>query len=147
MTEDELLASCREDLKLNRADIAGEGIRIPQLLTKYAFLLMEEKRRLRSLEYALAEVKKKRFEFYRHGPSKESKTKWADIQKAPAGAVSKKAELEIHLEADPDYIAGAEAVAKQKDVIEIIEEMLTHIRQRQFILSNITKQTMFEAGV
>ncbi len=146
MTEDELLSECKTDLNINRADIAGEGIRIPNLITKYGFILLREKRVLRRLEDGLALVKKSLFEFYRNGPTKESKTKWADAQKAPQGAISKKAELEIYIEADEVYIVEARKVADQKDIIALLDEMMTHLRQRNFVLQNITKQTIFEAG-
>ncbi len=147
MTEEDILLQWEVDQVIT-PNIADESRRIPVLLTKYWRLRRTARSILRAAEAELAELRKEKMTFYSEGPSKEQakdaktgKGKYANwMRNAPAkGATQSKAELQVYLDADPDYAAKLLDVASKNDTVETLDEIIKHITNRSFLFREINE--------
>ncbi len=118
---------------------------VPKLHNKYYRILIHEKEQLRAYEFAYARLYKEKFEFYTQGPSQ--RVQWKDQVSLPAkGLSSTKREVDMYITADEQIIALNIKIGDQKDKIELLEDIIKEINNRNFEIGNIIKWEKFKAG-
>ena len=141
---DEVLEEWGHDAVIDKENLAGESIRVDQLIHKYQKYWFQASRVARGLAGDLKRLRLEKFEFYTKGASKERKpTGW---RQAPQGLLTK-TEASQYVDADPDVLALVDRLGAANDALTLIEEIRETLKKRTFHISNALNSEKFFAGV
>jgi len=149
MNEEVVLQEWEKDSHLNPLKLVDESLRIPKLHHKYLTLLAKARKISRDIEGELSILQKEKYILYSQGPSPEDKKKgkWDGSSSFPSkGAAQKSRELNYYIEGDTDYIAKVKQLGEAKELITILEEILSSIKTRSFIIRNALEAHKFNLG-
>lgn len=138
----QLIEEWQNDAEINRLDLIGASLEIPNLHAKYWRLYMQERAKLIAWMGELKTLKMDKYEFYVEGPNSETPSEW----EFPARGKILKADVERYLDADKHIITLAQRVDLQKEKIKMIEGIIYHINFRSNSIKNAIEMIKFEAG-
>lgn len=142
MNIEEIIAEWEKD-KIDPMHIERSAHEIPKLHAKYLRWLYEERFRLKRFEAELRVLNFQKWEFFSQGPNEDSNRKgW---QLPPKGLIIK-SEVPYYLDADEDLNNLKLKIDYQKEKVEVLSEILGQINSRNYIVTNIVKYRIFEAG-
>lgn len=141
---DDILEEWEKDSRLDRSDMAGESLKVPQLHSKYIKYHRHAKRTLRGVQAEMKRLKLDKREFYTKGASKETRARgW---RPAPQGLLAKD-EAQLYIEADPELQEMTEKLGTAEDTVAVLDEILKTIHNRSFHISNALGWEKFLAGL
>lgn len=132
------------DSKIDTTELDIESIKIPQLHSKYLKIYFEERKKLKSLEFQSKELFLNKYEYYNGRLSDEEleKLNWEPFMKRLM-----KNEIDLYLEADKDIINTNLRIVVQKEKLDMLEEILKNLNQRNFQIRNAIEWKKFTQGV
>lgn len=133
-----------KDAKIDTTELDIESIKIPQLHSKYLKIYFEERRRLKGLEFQSKEMYLNKYEYYNGRLSDEElkNLNWEPFMKRLM-----KNEVDLYLESDKDIIANNMRIVNQKEKLDMLEEILKNLNQRNFQIKNAIDWKKFTQGV
>jgi hypothetical protein len=133
-----------KDAKIDTTELDIESIKIPQLHSKYLKIYFEERRRLKALEFQSKEMYLNKYEYYNGRLSDEElqNLNWEPFMKRLM-----KNEVDLYLESDKDIIGNNMRIVNQKEKLDMLEEILKNLNQRNFQIKNAIDWKKFTQGV
>jgi len=133
-----------KDAKIDTTELDIESIKIPQLHSKYLKIYFEERRRLKALEFQNKEMYLNKYEYYNGRLSDEElkNLNWEPFMKRLM-----KNEVDLYLESDKDIIGNNMRIVNQKEKLDMLEEILKNLNQRNFQIKNAIDWKKFTQGV
>ena len=133
-----------KDAKIDTTELDIESIKIPQLHSKYLKIYFEERRKLKGLEFQSKEMYLNKYEYYNGRLSDEElkNLNWEPFMKRLM-----KNEVDLYLESDKDIIGNNMRIVNQKEKLDMIEEILKNLNQRNFQIKNAIDWKKFTQGV
>lgn len=132
-----------EDSAIDESEVGTEASVIAQKHHRYLKIYNREKLALIKFQEDLKRLKFEKTEFYRDGPTEETKAKgWefpARGRLAPALATS-------HVEADKDVIEMNLRIGFQQEKIWYLHEIIKQLNNRNFALTNILNDRKWRQG-
>jgi hypothetical protein len=133
-----------KDSKIDTTELDIESIKIPQLHSKYLKVYFEERRKLKALEFQSKELFLNKYEYY-HGRLSDEELQqlnWEPFMKRLM-----KNEVDLYLESDKDIIQTNMRIVNQKEKLDMLEEILKNLNQRNFQIKNAIDWKKFTQGV
>lgn len=133
-----------KDSKIDTTELDVESIKIPQLHSKYLKVYFEERRKLKGLEFQSKELFLNKYEYY-HGRLSDEELQqlnWEPFMKRLM-----KNEVDLYLESDKDIIQTNMRIVNQKEKLDMLEEILKNLNQRNFQIKNAIDWKKFTQGV
>lgn len=132
------------DSKIDTTELDIESIKIPQLHSKYLKIYFEERRKLKSIEFQNKELYLNKYEYYNGRLSDEElqNLNWEPFMKRLM-----KTEVDLYLESDKDIIQNNMRIVNQKEKLDMLEEILKNLNQRNFQIKNAIDWKKFTQGV
>jgi hypothetical protein len=133
-----------KDAKIDTTELDIESIKIPQLHSKYLKIYFEERRKLKGLEFQSKEMYLNKYEYYNGRLSDEElkNLNWEPFMKRLM-----KNEVDLYLESDKDIIGNNMRIVNQKEKLDMLEEILKNLNQRNFQIKNAIDWKKFTQGV
>lgn len=133
-----------KDAKIDTTELDIESIKIPQLHSKYLKIYFEERRKLKALEFQSKEMYLNKYEYYNGRLSDEElkNLNWEPFMKRLM-----KNEVDLYLESDKDIIGNNMRIVNQKEKLDMLEEILKNLNQRNFQIKNAIDWKKFTQGV
>lgn len=133
-----------KDAKIDTTELDIESIKIPQLHSKYLKIYFEERRRLKGFEFQSKEMYLNKYEYYNGRLSDEElkNLNWEPFMKRLM-----KNEVDLYLESDKDIIGNNMRIVNQKEKLDMLEEILKNLNQRNFQIKNAIDWKKFTQGV
>lgn len=144
MKIEEISQEWMNDAKIDITELDIESIRIPQLHSKYLKIYFEERRKLKAIEFQSKELFLNKYEYYNGRLSNEEleKLNWEPFMKRLM-----KNEIDIYIESDKDIIHNNMRIINQKEKLDMLEEILKNLNQRNFQIKNAIDWKKFTQGV
>lgn len=144
MTLDQILEEWRKDSIINSTELGEESVKIPQLHSKYIKIYFEERRKFKVYEFEIKDISLKKHEYYNGRMSQDEldKLEWIPFQKRLL-----KHEIEMYVESDKDIIKYRVKIANQEEKMQLLEEIVKNINQRNFQIRNAIEWEKFTQGV
>jgi Recombination, repair and ssDNA binding protein UvsY len=132
------------DAKIDTTELDIESIKIPQLHSKYLKIYFEERRKLKVIEFQSKELFLNKYEYYNGRLSDEEleKLDWKPFVKRLM-----KNEIDLYIESDKDIIHNNMRIVNQKEKLDMLEEILKNLNQRNFQIKNAIDWKKFTQGV
>ncbi len=133
-----------KDSKIDTTELDIESIKIPQLHSKYLKVYFEERRKHKALEFQSKELFLNKYEYY-HGRLSDEELQqlnWEPFMKRLM-----KNEVDLYLESDKDIIQTNMRIVNQKEKLDMLEEILKNLNQRNFQIKNAIDWKKFTQGV
>lgn len=133
-----------KDSKIDTTELDIESIKIPQLHSKYLKIYFEERRKLKALEFQSKELFLNKYEYYNGRLSDEEleKLNWEPFVKRLM-----KNEVDLYIESDKEIIQNNMRIVNQKEKLDMLEEILKNLNQRNFQIKNAIDWKKFTQGV
>lgn len=143
MTLDQILEEWRKDAEIDSTELGEESIKIPQLHSKYMKIYFEERRKLKVYEFEIKDISLKKHEYYNGRMSQDEldELEWMPFQKRLL-----KHEIEMYIESDKDIIKHHVKIANQKEKMQLLEEIVKNLNQRNFQIKNAIEWARFTNG-
>jgi hypothetical protein len=133
-----------KDSKIDTTELDIESIKIPQLHSKYLKIYFEERRKLKALEFQSKQLFLNKYEYY-HGRMSDEELK--ELNWEPFMKRLMKNEVDLYLESDKDIIQTNMRIVNQKEKLDMLEEILKNLNQRNFQIKNAIDWKKFTQGV
>ena len=147
MTIEEILQLWEKDAEILPTNLGASVLEESRLHQKWMRLFTQETQTFNDLECAAAIVMKEIYTVFTQGPSsREEHKKWYDSMPAK-GAISKRNEFEIYLNAAPAWLAIKDRVDKAKIKCDTLRDILRQIHKRSFIIQQAIADAKFKAGI
>lgn len=131
MKIEDILDYWNTDSNIDRTEIGGAALDIPKLHHKYYKILINERMILKKYETDFKKLKLDKYEFFTQGPSEETKSKgW----KLPPKGMILKTDIPVYIDADQDIIDINLKIALQQEKVNLLEDIIKSINNRNFIL-------------
>jgi len=142
MNIEEIHSNWEIDQKIDITHLIENAQDIGRLHSKYLKLHSEAKLKLRKLEAQQRMLRLQKFEHYTQGPSPETKN-WA----VPAiGKVLKSEAKDWYIEADEDINKKQLEIDYYHEKVDILENILDMIKQRQYLMNLIHNHMKWTGG-
>lgn len=130
-----------EDSQFDCLKLVYESSRIPQLISKYNILLVQEKFLLERKKIYLQTIRRKKLEYFL-GQSDDEVYK-----QNPLHIKVHRNDLETYLMSDEEYQIAYLNCSKQDMKVSLIENILSEIKNRSYHIKEINITRNFEIGV
>lgn len=131
------------DCKIDKSDLDGESLKIPQLHHKYYKIYIREKINLTKKNSELNILVKDKSELYM-GKLDQRTLQEKGWQQFDLKIL--KNDLDLYLEADQDIIKFKIELALQKEKVVYLEDIIRNIANRSFQISNAIKYLAWTQG-
>lgn len=140
----ELQSSWESDCKINDMNLGGESTRTPILHAKYLNLLSSTKLNLRKAESEYANMRRKKFKYYRGEMSRFELQEegWDQWQ----GAKPLKNEMDEFLSFDSDLIQLQDKIEYFKTVLYQLEQIIRSLNSRTWDIKNAIEWLKYTNG-
>ncbi len=132
------------DSKIDKTELAGESLKIPQLHHKYYKMYSNERLVLKKLNAEYKQLKLAKFEFFTQGPNEETDEKGWEL---PAAGRVLKADVQNYIEADKDIINLSLKIGLQEEKVEILESIIRTLNNRGYNIHTALEFIKFTNGV
>ena len=144
MDIEKIIEDWLKDAKIDRTDLTAESIRIPLLHGKYLKLYSDARMRLKHLRIKKKTLTQALTDYYAGDLNNESDLE--KIGKEPWPKVTLKQDRASLVEADGLMVKMNIKIAYQEELVDVLEEIMKHINQRNFIIKNAIDFLRFEMG-
>ena len=143
MKLEEIQDQWHRDCQIDRTELGEESLRIPQLHSKYFKIFSAERLVFRKLEKEYKELQKLKFEYYNGILSREDleQNKWE-----PFSLKVLKSDLHIYLDSDKDIATFQLKMDYQKEKIDLLENIIKSLNNRNFQIKNCIDWEKFKVG-
>lgn len=143
MTHEEIHEMWAQDGEIDQLNISNESANIPKLHNKYMKIYVEEGLRLKKLKADYKSLHKLKTEYYR-GELDIEELKEYGWEPQPLKIL--KTDIPTYVEADKDIIHHTLRIGHQQEIVDYLDSILHHIKNRNFILKNIIDWERFRTG-
>ena len=141
---DEIVVEWEKDAKIDKCAIQDEILKTPNLFAKYIKILSSWKQKRTAIQIKLDQTKQDIRDYY---SGKWSLQKCKDRGRSQyQGIVPVKAVLDSMVNADNDVTKVISQLEMVDNIIYIVEQIVTSIKSRDFVLGTYTKYQMFLNG-
>ncbi len=140
----ELQELWEKDCKIDETILGLESVNVPKLHARYLNLLTSAKLNLRKAESEYANLRRKKFRYYRGEMTREEleDENWTQWQ----GAKPLKNEMDEYLSCDSDMIATLDKIEYLKVVVYQLEQIIRSINSRTWDIKNAIEILKFQNG-
>lgn len=130
------------DSKIDRTNLDGESLKIPELHNKYYKIYIREKFKLKSDESNFKEFYKLKHEYYTGKLSGEELKEhgWEPFQFVLKG------DLQIYIDADKDISQRLIEIEVQREKVKFLEGIIHNLNNRSFLIKNAIEFIKFSNG-
>lgn len=143
MTLDEILENWSTDAKLDSTELGVESLNIPTLHSKYLKIYFHERQRLKGYQFQLKDVYLRKFEYYNGRLSREE---LEEYNLEPFVKKLMKNEIDTYIDADKDVASVRMKIVAQEEKIDLLEEIIKNINQRNYQIKNAIEWGRFTQG-
>lgn len=131
------------DCGIDPHDMLNENARTGKLHSKYVKLLGTEMAKLKEMKVLFETLRQEKAEFYQNGTDEVWRAKgWEEWR----GGRVLKADLGRVIPQDKHIIEAAVRLGQQEAKVKVLDEIMGHIKDRNWLLKNITAEKKFLAG-
>ena len=144
MKLEEIQELWNKDRDIDIENLATESVKIPQIHDKYLKIYIDERIRLKSLEFELAKMTKLKLEYYAGTLSKEEllEHKWE-----PFLTKVIKTERYSYLDSDEDIFRIKANITLMQEKINYVESVIKMINNRGFQIKSAIDWIKFKHGI
>ena len=144
MKLEEIQELWNKDRDIDIENLATESVKIPQIHDKYLKIYIDERIRLKSLEFELAKMTKLKLEYYAGTLSKEAllEHKWE-----PFLTKVIKTERYSYLDSDEDIFRIKANITLMQEKINYVESVIKMINNRGFQIKSAIDWIKFKHGI
>lgn len=132
------------DAKIDKTEAGTESLNIPKLHSRYYNLLIEAKKQYKDKSATFSKLYRYKHEYYLGLLSKEDLDR---LNWAPFVMRILRSDLSIYMDADDDLCRASRAVEDSKYIVDMIEDILKNLNQRNFQISNYINWNKFMNGI
>ena len=143
MKLEEIQELWNRDREIDIAELAIESVRIPQLHDKYLKIYIDERIKLKSLEFELSKMVRLKNDYYSGRMAKE------DLEKLgwePFLGKILKGEMHSYLEADEDVFRIKTKIVMMEEKIKYLDSIVKMINNRGFQIKSAIDWIKFKSG-
>ena len=143
MKLEEIQELWNRDREIDIAELAIESVRIPQLHDKYLKIYIDERIKLKSLEFELSKMVRLKNDYYSGRMAKE------DLEKLgwePFLGMILKGEMHSYLEADEDVFRIKTKIVMMEEKINYLDSIVKMINNRGFQIKSAIDWIKFKSG-
>jgi hypothetical protein len=144
MKLEEIQQLWEKDCDIDRAELGEESLKIAQLHSKYFKYYSQERLLLKKLEFEFKSLYKTKFEYYNgtlsHDEMKENG--WD-----PFSLKVLKSDLHIYIDGDTDIHNAQLKIEYQKEKIQLLENIIKALNNRNFQIKNAIDWAKFMNGL
>ena len=143
MKLEEIQELWNRDREIDIAELAIESVRIPQLHDKYLKIYIDERIKLKSLEFELSKMVRLKNDYYSGRMAKE------DLEKLgwePFLGKILKGEMHSYLEADEDVFRIKTKIVMMEEKINYLDSIVKMINNRGFQIKSAIDWIKFKSG-
>ena len=143
MKLEEIQELWNRDREIDIAELAIESVRIPQLHDKYLKIYIDERIKLKSLEFELSKMVRLKNDYYSGRMAQE------DLEKLgwePFLGKILKGEIHSYLEADEDVFRIKTKIVMMEEKINYLESIVKMINNRGFQIKSAIDWIKFKSG-
>ena len=143
MKLEEIQELWNRDREIDIAELAIESVRIPQLHDKYLKIYIDERIKLKSLEFELSKMGRLKNDYYSGRMAKE------DLEKLgwePFLGKILKGEMHSYLEADEDVFRIKTKIVMMEEKINYLDSIVKMINNRGFQIKSAIDWIKFKSG-
>ena len=143
MKLEEIQELWNRDREIDIAELAIESVRIPQLHDKYLKIYIDERIKLKSLEFELSKMVRLKNDYYSGKMAQEDLEKlgWEPfLGKIPKG------EMHSYLEADEDVFRIKTKIVMMEEKINYLDSIVKMINNRGFQIKSAIDWIKFKSG-
>ena len=141
MTVEEIMESWVKDAPIDETNLSESARSIPILHTKYYPLYSKEKVKLAAMRLRLKKLKHEKEEFLNNPTEEDFARGW----NYPDRKILK-GDVRPYLEGDDDILKAELKIAAQSEVVDMLQDILRQIGNRNFIITNMIKDRDFLHG-
>ena len=130
--------------KIDYSNLGTESIRIPVIHDKYLKIFIDERIRLKSMEFELSKLVRTKTNYY-NGRMTEDELEergWEQFQ----GRLLKN-EISNYIETDDDYIKIKQNIVVQQEKINYLDSIIKQLNNRGFQIKNAIDWSKFQTGL
>ena len=143
MNIDEILSSWREDSKIDRLEMGDASLRSQELHAKYLDIFFHERMKLLKLRDGYNKMKRLRHEYWNGQLSVEDLKEYGW---PPQPLRILKSDIELYMESDDVLSDLGMRHSMQQEKVNILQEILKSINQRNWTIRNAIEWSRFTAG-
>ena len=143
MKLEEIQELWNRDREIDIAELAIESVRIPQLHDKYLKIYIDERIKLKSLEFELSKMVRLKNDYYSGRMAQE------DVEKLgwePFLGKILKGEMHSYLEADEDVFRIKTKIVMMEEKINYLDSIVKMINNRGFQIKSAIDWIKFKSG-
>ena len=143
MKLEEIQELWNRDREIDIAELAIESVRIPQLHDKYLKIYIDERIKLKTLEFELSKMVRLKNDYYSGRMAKE------DLEKLgwePFLGKILKGEMHSYLEADEDVFRIKTKIVMMEEKINYLDSIVKMINNRGFQIKSAIDWIKFKSG-
>ena len=143
MKLEEIQELWNRDREIDIAELAIESVRIPQLHDKYLKIYIDERIKLKSLEFELSKMVRLKNDYYSGRMAQE------DLEKLgwePFLGKILKGEMHSYLEADEDVFRIKSKIVMMEEKINYLDSIVKMINNRGFQIKSAIDWIKFKSG-
>ena len=144
MKLEEIQELWNRDREIDIAELAIESVRIPQLHDKYLKIYIDERIKLKSLEFELSKMVRLKNDYYSGRMAQE------DLEKLgwePFLGKILKGEMHSYLEADEDVFRIKTKIVIMEEKINYLDSIVKMINNRGFQIKSAIDWIKFKSGI
>jgi len=143
MTLDEIMTNWEKDSRVDRTDISGESLKVPELHHKYLKMLTMESLTLKKLKQDYKNLYRLKWEYYL-GILDYDTMKEYGWEPMPLKIL--KQDVDIYITSDKDLQAVSAKVTIQEEKTAALESIIKTISVRNFTIKNYIDFEKFQVG-
>ena len=143
MKLEEIQELWNRDREIDIAELAIESVRIPQLHDKYLKIYIDERIKLKSLEFELSKMVRLKNDYYSGRMAKEELEK---LGWEPFLGKILKGEMHSYLEADEDVFRIKTKIVMMEEKINYLDSIVKMINNRGFQIKSAIDWIKFKSG-
>jgi hypothetical protein len=144
MTLEEIFDEWKRDAEIDKSDLGNEASAIPLLHHKWFRTFSQERIQLRRLEQKLSKLRHLKQQFYQNGPTRE--TEALGWKFPPQGRILK-TEVSKWVDNDSLVVQLAEEVSLQAEKVDVLENIVKSVNNRNFVIKSALDWLRFTNGV
>ena len=129
--------------KIDYSNLGTESIRIPVIHDKYLKIFIDERIRLKGMEFELSKLVRSKTNYYKGEMDEDELEKrgWEQFQ----GRLLKN-EISNYIETDDDYIKIKQNIVVQQEKINYLDSIIKQLNNRGFQIKNALDWLKFSRG-
>lgn len=141
---DDLAAEWARDSSVDYTELSKENSRIPNLHSKYAYILSHHSLLVKKLNSDYNQLKKIKWEYYSGDLNNPDDLKKYNLE--PFNKKLLRQDIQVYLDADDELNTILLKRALHQEIVDYCERIMKEINNRTFQIGNITKWEIFIGG-